>query len=81
MRRDQFYPQDAVERKLGRNLVQCCQRTRSFKWDCAYDILLLESLRQLLNNESILNEVIVLHTSLILALIIRHPYRVIENAI
>ena len=53
--------QDAVERKLGRNLVRCRQGTRvrwSFKWDCAYDIPLLKSLQLLLNNESILNEVI-----------------------
>ena len=63
VRRAQLYPQDVVERKLGQNVVRCRQHTKvrwSFKWDCAYDIPLLESLRQVVNNESILNEVIVI---------------------
>lgn len=63
MKRDQFYLQDVVERKLGRNLVRCRRGARvrwSFKHGYAYDVQLLKSLRQLLSNESILSEVILM---------------------
>lgn len=48
------------EYKLGRNMVRCRRGARTqwcLTWDSAYVIPLLSSLKQLLNNESVLAEV------------------------
>ncbi len=48
------------EHKLGRNMVRFRRGTRTrwcLTWDSAYVVPLLSSLKQLLNNESVLAEV------------------------